>query len=68
MIAYTGRPRVLINNSDYVTGQLKKYKAQLEMCTTRSQQIKIEEKIAVYEKAHRDHTEIRHSKTEWDNV
>ena len=68
MIAYTGRPRVLLNSSDYVKGQLKKYQAQLEMCTTRSQQRQVEKNIAIYEKAHREHTEIRHSKTEWDNV
>ena len=32
------------------------------------QQRQIEKTIAIYEKAHREHTEIRHSKTEWDNV
>ena len=68
MIAYTGRPRILINNSDYVKGQLKKLETKLEMCTTLSDKRKIEQAIAIYEKAHREHTEIRHSKTEWDNV
>jgi hypothetical protein len=68
MIAYTGRPRVLINSSDYVKGQLKKLNSKLEMCTSKTEKRKIEKDIAIYEKAHREHTEIRNSKTEWDNV
>jgi hypothetical protein len=68
MIAYTGPARILINNSDYVKGQLKKLEIKLEMCSTRSEKRKIEKDIAIYEKAHREHTEIRNSKTEWDNI
>jgi hypothetical protein len=68
MIAYTGPARILINNSDYVKGQLKKLEIKLEMCNTKSEKRKIEKDIAIYEKAHREHTEIRNSKTEWDNI
>jgi hypothetical protein len=68
MIAYIGPPRVLINNSDYVKGELKKLSSKLEMCTSKTEKRKIEKSIAIYEKAHREHTEIRNTKTEWDNV
>ena len=69
MIIYTGHPVVVKKNDpSYVKGQIKKLSADLEVCTSKQEKRRLEKIICEFEKVNREHTEIRNSKTEWDNV